>query len=194
MRRPAAAGSAMRPPAPVPVDDAPVDQPFQPIYVAPPDDPNAILFGFQAWMPEAIAMIKLRGYVHDAQAEVLASEPGIVRVLLPGGGTLAPKSRLSWLGFVRSRGQSFWNCICCNRKTGPAICKSRPVSGPAIVRPRPTNFGDAVRRPLHQFARISDGTDGGRLNMTPRPESARGCALLVQRHLLRKASASRLNF
>jgi serine/threonine-protein kinase len=100
----AAAGSAIRAPAPVPLDDTPVDKPFEPIYVAPPDDPNAILFGFQAWMPEAIAMIKLQGYIHDVRGEVLESQTGVVRVRLPGGGSMAPRSRLSWLGFARKPG------------------------------------------------------------------------------------------
>jgi serine/threonine-protein kinase len=105
----AAAGSAIRAPTPVQAtdrapDETAVDRPFQPTYVAAPDDPNAILFTFQAWMPAVVAMIKLQGYVHDVHGEVLASEPGLVRVRLPGGGSMAPKGRLSWLGFARKPG------------------------------------------------------------------------------------------
>jgi serine/threonine protein kinase len=100
----AAAGSAIPAPTPVPTADTPINEAFQPLYVAPPDDPNAILFTFQAWMPQAIAMIKLQGYVHDVCGEVLTSDPGVVRLRLPGGGSLAPKSRLSWLGLARRPG------------------------------------------------------------------------------------------
>ena len=102
----AAAAAAAPPPArPVLADEPVFDQPFQPTYYAPPDDPNAIVFSFQAWMPTAVAMVKLRGYIHDVQADVLTSgEAGVVRVRLPGGGSIAPKGRLSWLGFARKPG------------------------------------------------------------------------------------------
>jgi serine/threonine-protein kinase len=88
-------------PAPVPVE-APEDNPFQPVFIAPADDPNAILFSLEAWMPTMIAMVKLEGYVHDTCSEVLASEPGMVRVKLPGGGSVGAKRRLSW--FARRPG------------------------------------------------------------------------------------------
>lgn len=99
-------GAAVRAPAPVlpPIDTNGHDRPFQPTYVAPADDPNAILFTIEAWMPQAVAMVKLRGYVHDVTGDVLASEPGLVKVRLPAGGTLAPRGRLSWLGIGRRPG------------------------------------------------------------------------------------------
>jgi serine/threonine-protein kinase len=103
----AQAASTLPPPAPLPADEpdtAGPDKPFQPIYVAPPDDPNAIVFTLQAWMPAVVALVKLRGYVHDARGEVLSSEPGLVKVELPGGGSMPPKGRLSWLGFARKPG------------------------------------------------------------------------------------------
>jgi eukaryotic-like serine/threonine-protein kinase len=80
------------------------DKPFAPTYTSPPDDPNAILFTLEAWMPEQVALVKLRGYVYDAQGEVLESVPGLIRVRLPGGGGSLPKGRLSWLGFARRPG------------------------------------------------------------------------------------------
>jgi serine/threonine-protein kinase len=79
------------------------DKPFAPTYVAPPDDPNAILFTLEAWMPERVALVKLKGYVYDAQGEVLESVPGRIRVRLPGGGS-AQGGRLSWLGLARKPG------------------------------------------------------------------------------------------
>jgi serine/threonine protein kinase len=103
----AAVGSAMRAPAPVAAEDhndRGADRPFHPTFISPPDDPNAILFTLQAWMPQAVAMVKLRGYVHDANGEVVTSEPGLVRVRLPGGGSVAPRGRLSWLGISRRAG------------------------------------------------------------------------------------------
>ncbi len=104
----AAAGSAIRAPTPVSAErasaDTPLDGPFQPTYLTPPDDPNAIVFFFEAWMPAVVAMVKLQGYIHDVHGEVLASEPGLVRVRLPGGGSIAPKGRLSWIGLARKPG------------------------------------------------------------------------------------------
>ncbi len=102
----AAAGSALPPPAPLPGSDhgdRGPDKPFQPTYIAPPDDPNAILFTLDAWMPAAVAVVKLKGYVHDASGEVLESVPGLIRVRLPAAGS-GPQGRLSWLGFGRRSG------------------------------------------------------------------------------------------
>jgi serine/threonine-protein kinase len=92
----AAAASELPAPTPEPVEEPLEDKAFQPLFVAPPDDPNSILFTFDAWMPTMIAMVKLQGYIHDARGEVQASEPGLVRVRLPGGGSSAPRRRLSW--------------------------------------------------------------------------------------------------
>jgi eukaryotic-like serine/threonine-protein kinase len=101
----AAVANALPAPAPIPVENGHVeDKPFQPLFIAPPDDPNAILFTLEAWMPTMIAMVKLEGYVHDVKGEVLASDPGIVRVKLPSGGSHAPKPRRSWLGFALKPG------------------------------------------------------------------------------------------
>jgi eukaryotic-like serine/threonine-protein kinase len=37
----------------------------------------------EAWMPEQIAAVKLRGFVHDLGGEVIESIPGLIRVRLP---------------------------------------------------------------------------------------------------------------
>jgi serine/threonine protein kinase len=47
-----------------------------------PIDPNALVFQFDAWMPQKIALVKIRGFVHDAGGEVTESESGRIRVEL----------------------------------------------------------------------------------------------------------------
>jgi serine/threonine-protein kinase len=49
-----------------------------------PADPNATVYELDAWMPERIAVIKIRGFVDDAGGEVTSSEPGLIRVVLGG--------------------------------------------------------------------------------------------------------------
>jgi serine/threonine-protein kinase len=64
----------------------------------------ALPFHMEAWMPERIAIMKLRGFVHDAGGEVVESVPGLIKVRL--GGRKAPSAAgpLSWLGLRRSAG------------------------------------------------------------------------------------------
>lgn len=66
---------------------------------SPDDDPNAIEFQLEAWMPQKIALLKLRGYVAANNGEVIESVPGKIRVRL-NGARLAQKSTgpLSWFG------------------------------------------------------------------------------------------------
>ena len=59
-------------------------------------------FQMEAWMPEAIAVMKLRGFVHDHGGEVVESTPGLVRVRL--GKTSAASAAMGWLGLKRSGG------------------------------------------------------------------------------------------
>jgi serine/threonine-protein kinase len=61
------------------------DKAFRTNHVAAPDDPNSLLLSFKAWMPEKVALVKLRGYCHDFRGEILESQPGLVRVALPPG-------------------------------------------------------------------------------------------------------------
>ena len=58
---------------------------------------GALPFHMEAWMPEVIAIRKLRGFVHDCGGEVLESVPGLIRVRL-GKSSRLPGS-MSWLGF-----------------------------------------------------------------------------------------------
>lgn len=69
---------------------------------------TALPFHMEAWMPEAIAIRKLRGFVHDCGGEVLESVPGLIRVRL--GKSRTPSSAMSWLGFGK-------------RASGPIDCE-----------------------------------------------------------------------
>jgi serine/threonine-protein kinase len=63
---------------------------------------SALPFHMEAWMPEVIAIRKLRGFVHDCGGEVLESVPGLIRVRLSR--TKTPTSAMSWLGLSRRSG------------------------------------------------------------------------------------------
>ena len=54
-------------------------------------------FQMEAWMPESIALRKLRGFVHDCDGEVVESTAGLIRVRL--GKNRTPSASLSWFGF-----------------------------------------------------------------------------------------------
>ena len=58
------------------------------------DDPFRITHEFEAAMPERLAAAKLRGFVDDLRGQVLASEPGLIRLRigLPTGYTASPPS------------------------------------------------------------------------------------------------------
>ncbi len=67
-----------------------------------PTGPFHVMFGFEVKIPERMAAAKLRGFVEDFGAEVLASEPGLIRMRLgvPEGYREAPKKNsglFSWL-------------------------------------------------------------------------------------------------
>ncbi|MCS7020345.1 MAG: serine/threonine protein kinase [Gemmataceae bacterium] len=57
---------------------------------------DALSFQMEAWLPERIALMKLRGFVHDSGGEVLDSQPGLVKVRLGG-----KRTGLSWFGLSR---------------------------------------------------------------------------------------------
>jgi serine/threonine-protein kinase len=61
-----------------------------------------LAFQMEAWMPEAIAIMKLRGFVHDHGGEVVESNQGLVRVRL--GRSSAASAAMGWLGLRRSGG------------------------------------------------------------------------------------------
>ncbi|HEV3143369.1 MAG TPA: serine/threonine-protein kinase [Gemmataceae bacterium] len=63
-------------------------------------NPHAVIEQFDAWMPEAIAVVKLRGFVHDAGGRVVESEPGRIRVQL-GEDPKVPKPDLTESALMR---------------------------------------------------------------------------------------------
>jgi serine/threonine-protein kinase len=44
------------------------------------NDPHVVVYRLQAWMPERIAAVKLRGFLADCGGEVVESMPGLIRV------------------------------------------------------------------------------------------------------------------
>jgi hypothetical protein len=71
-----------------------------------PSDPYHVLYGFEVTIPERMAAAKLRGFVDDFAAEVLTSEPGLIRmrVGLPAGyNEPKPKSSAILRWFTASR-------------------------------------------------------------------------------------------
>jgi serine/threonine-protein kinase len=62
----------------------------------------ALPFHMEAWMPERLAIMKLRGFVHDAGGEVVESVPGLIKVRLGGRKGSGAGGPLSWLGLRRS--------------------------------------------------------------------------------------------
>jgi serine/threonine-protein kinase len=60
-------------------------------------DPQSVVHQMEAWMPDAIASYKLKGFVNDFQGEVVESVPGKIRVQLGGGGSAnGVNGPLSW--------------------------------------------------------------------------------------------------
>ena len=67
-------------------------------------EPGAVVHQLEAWMPEAIATFKLRGFVQDVGGEVVESVPGLIRVRLGTRGSVywrPGQGALSWLGLGR---------------------------------------------------------------------------------------------
>jgi serine/threonine protein kinase len=86
----------------------PPTKPFQDGATAPADDPTAFEFHLDAWMPQKIALLKLRGYVEANNGEVLESVPGRICVrLAPPDADTRPSGPLGWLGLGRKSAQMF---------------------------------------------------------------------------------------
>jgi serine/threonine-protein kinase len=63
-----------------------------------PNDPEQVVERLEAWMPEAIAAVKLRGFVDGYGGTVLASQPGLILVRFDPPPAPRPKSgMLGWL-------------------------------------------------------------------------------------------------
>jgi serine/threonine-protein kinase len=65
----------------------------------PTGDRHAVRQSFEANMPEAMALVKLKGFIYDLCGEVTESAPGLVRVRLQSPGAQKQRSPLfSWRG------------------------------------------------------------------------------------------------
>ncbi len=86
-------------PAPAPVAESVPSTPTK-VLTPPPGtyDPNVVVHQMEAWMPDAIASYKLRGFVQDYDGEVLESSPGRIRVRLGGHSSAGA---FSWFGLGR---------------------------------------------------------------------------------------------
>ncbi|MBY0459561.1 MAG: serine/threonine protein kinase [Gemmataceae bacterium] len=87
-------------------EDTVDDEAGQPVVRREPDGPFHVLREFEAYMPERLAAAKLRGFVEDFKAQVLASEPGLIRLRLgvPDGYQSGEKKRsgiMSWFAVTR---------------------------------------------------------------------------------------------
>lgn len=56
----------------------------------PDYDPSAVLDRFEAWMPEQIALIKLRGFVDGVGGDIVESLPGVIKVRFPCSSSAPP--------------------------------------------------------------------------------------------------------
>ena len=68
----------------------------------PSKDPTAFPFTMDAWMPESIALMKLRGFIQDYGGELTETSPGLVRLRL--GRANVNSGAFSWLGVTRRTG------------------------------------------------------------------------------------------
>ncbi len=74
------------------------------VQTPPPATQNTagLPFHLEAWMPESIALVKLRGFVHDAGGEVVESIPGLIRVRLGARKGAPSANSFAWFGLRRS--------------------------------------------------------------------------------------------
>ena len=55
---------------------------FRPPPIRQRVSPDTFVDEMEAWMPEPIAIVKLRGFAHDLGGDIISSEPGLIRVRL----------------------------------------------------------------------------------------------------------------
>jgi serine/threonine-protein kinase len=70
-------------------------------------DPTTYTFQMEAWMPESIAIMKLRGFAYDMGGEVTDTTPGLIKLRLGAmAGTKGKKTggALAWFGLGRRNG------------------------------------------------------------------------------------------
>jgi eukaryotic-like serine/threonine-protein kinase len=54
------------------------------------DDPNALVWALEAWMPDRIAVIKLGGFLEDQGGKLTDTQPGLLKAEFPPIGPLRP--------------------------------------------------------------------------------------------------------
>jgi eukaryotic-like serine/threonine-protein kinase len=70
-------------------------------------DPGVVVHHLQAWMPEQIAVWKMRGFVDVSDGEIVENVPGLIRVRLGSRGSpyqARNQGALAWLGLSRRAG------------------------------------------------------------------------------------------
>jgi len=69
-----------------------------------PFDPRNLVDCLEAWIPEPIAVVKLRGFMDEIGGEVVNSEPGLIRVRIkdPRTEKPSPPGLFARLGLVRN--------------------------------------------------------------------------------------------
>jgi serine/threonine protein kinase len=72
-----------------------------------PNDPFRVTHEFEAFMPERLAAAKLRGFVEDMGGQVLASEPGLIRLWIgvPNGYKESSGNGSGIFGWFRNMGK-----------------------------------------------------------------------------------------
>ena len=63
----------------------------------PADDADAVRHSIEATMPESMAMLKLKGFIHDLGGEVVESVPGLIRVRLAEPGADKKPTLFDWM-------------------------------------------------------------------------------------------------
>lgn len=88
--------------------ETPPALPFEDTLITPADDPTAIDFNLEAWMPQTIALLKLHGFVQDQGGEIIESIPGLIRVKLECPLSDSRKAgALKWIGLGKRTAPMF---------------------------------------------------------------------------------------
>jgi serine/threonine-protein kinase len=110
-------------------------QPSAPADTEPEFAPESLIDRFDAWLPEAIATMKLQGFIEGVGGDVVESSPGLICVRLPGP-----------VAAVQPKGGGFWSWFQATPPAPPASemielhlhkkpAQGRTLVGIAVVRP-----------------------------------------------------------
>jgi len=72
-----------------------------PLAATPATDGAALTFHVEAWMPESVAVMKLRGFCQDTDGDMVESSPGLVRLRFGRAPSNGMSGAFSWLGLSR---------------------------------------------------------------------------------------------